>query len=141
MKLKFNINTELEKKEVENRIKIVLFDCMVKMHALANQYCPVDTGRLKTSIHLDPTSPGYASYKLVDGVDYGINVEYGTKPHYVSASMLKGWSRRVLGSEGAAVAKNISKYGVEAQPFFRPSLDQVKQIWLKRYWKQEFSKG
>lgn len=142
MKIKFNVSSKIKKKETIEKVKIVLFDCMVKMHELATLNAPVDTGRLKTSIKLFPSAPGAKSYVLADGVDYGIHVEFGTSPHYVSATHLKKWAKRVLGNEGAAfaVAKKIAMKGTEAQPWMRPALDQVKTIWLKRFWQREFSK-
>ena len=140
MRIKFNIVSKINKKETIEHLKKVLFKSMLKMQELAIINCPVDTGRLKNSIILRPTSPGYGNYKLSDGVDYGIDVEFGTSPHYTSAKNLKGWARRVLKNESAAyaVTKSIAKRGTEAQPFFRPAMDQVKKIWVKRYMAQEF---
>lgn len=140
MKIKFNIQSKVKKKETVEHLKMVLFKSMVKMHELANIYCPVDTGRLRNSIIMKPTTPGFTSYQLSDGVDYGISVEFGTSPHHTSPKNLKGWSRRVLKNESAAfaVAAAIAKRGTEAQPFFRPALDQVRNVWIKRYMEREF---
>jgi len=142
MNLKFNIDWEIKKMETEEKVKIVLFDCMMKMQELAVINCPVDVGTLKNSIKLFPSTPGYKSYILADGVYYGVDVEFGTSPHYVSAEHLKGWAKRVLGDEKASypVAKKIAKLGTEAQPFIRPALFQVREIWLKRFWQREFPK-
>jgi HK97 gp10 family phage protein len=140
MKLKFNIQSNIKKQKTEDHLKMVLFKCMIKMQELATLNCPVDTGRLRNSILIKPVNPGYSNYILRDGVTYGINVEYGTSPHHVSAKHLKGWARRVLKSESLAypVAKKIAVKGTEAQPFFRPALDQVKNIWIRRYFKSVF---
>ena len=140
MRVKFNIQSEVKKEQTIEHLKMVLFRSMIKMHELAIINCPVDTSRLRNSIILKPTTPGYKKYVLADGVTYGIDVEFGTSPHYLSPENLKGWSRRVLKNEGAAfaVAAAIAKRGTEAQPFMRPSLDQVKNIWIKRYMEQEF---
>ena len=142
MKLKINIDWKINKKEVEEKAKQVLFDSMMKMRELAVMNCPADVGRLKGSINLFPSVKGSKSYKLADGVEYGIDVEFGTKPHYINPEHLKGWARRVLGDEGAAypVAKKIALIGTEAQPFFRPALDQVKNIWVERFWNKELRK-
>lgn len=143
MRLKFTIKSKTETEKALEGLKMVLFKSMIKMHELATINCPVDTGRLRSSIILKPMSPGYKDYVLSDGVDYGIHVEYGTSPHYLSPSNLKGWSRRVLGKESIAfaVANKIAREGTEAQPFFRPALDQVKNVWIKRYFEQEFRKA
>lgn len=138
MNINFNVQTKLNKKEMLDKSKEVLWKSMNKMMELAVKDAPVDTGRLKNSIHLIPMSSGSNHYILTDGVDYGIHMEFGTKPHWVPVSALKGWSRRVLKNEGAAYAvqNNISKYGVEASPFFRPALIQVREYWAPLYWKQ-----
>lgn len=142
MRMKFSIKSEVKEKETIEHLKMVLFDSMVKMHELANINCPVDTGALRSSIIIKPTTPGYTNYILSDGVDYGISVEFGTSPHYMSPANLKGWARRVLGDSNAAfaVAAKIAKVGTEAQPFFRPAMDQVKNIWIKRFMEREFRK-
>lgn len=143
MKLKFNIDANISKKLTNEQLKKVLFRSMLKMHELATQNAPVDTGRLRNSIILKPATPGYSNYIISDGVDYGIHVEYGTSPHYVSPENLKGWARRVLNKGNLAypVAASIAKYGTEAQPFFRPALDEVKNVWVKRFVEKEFRKN
>jgi len=138
MKLKFKVDWKVDKDKTEEKAKEVLFNCILKMHELANIYCPVDTGRLRSSIIFSPSTPGYKKYVLSDGVDYGIHVEFGTSPHVVSAEHLKSWARRVLKDPNLAypVAKKIAMRGTEAHPFFRPALDQVKNVWIKRYWEK-----
>ena len=142
MNIKFSLKTDLNKQEVIDKSKLVLFHSMVKMHELATLFAPVDTGRLRSTIKLFPLEPGAKSYILADGVEYGIDVEYGTSPHYVSAKHLQGWAKRVLGSRASAfaVAKKISEKGTEAQPFFRPAMDQVKNVWVQRYWERDLAK-
>ena len=140
MKLNFKISGKIDKKKAIKQAKLVLFKCMVKMNELAIINCPFDTGTLRTSIKLFPSSPGYAEYILAAGVSYSQNVEFGSSPHYVSAKHLKDWARRKLGDENLAypIAKSISKKGTKEQPFMRPALKQVKDIWINRYWKQKF---
>lgn len=142
MKIQFSVSAEINKEKTIEQAKMVLFKSMVKMHELATLYCPVNIGILRSTIKLFPSIPGALSYELADGVTYGIHVEFGTSPHYVSPKHLKDWAKRVLGDEGAAfaVAKKISKVGTEAQPFFRPALDQVRNIWIERYWNRELAK-
>lgn len=140
MKIKINVKTKTKKIIIKEKLQLVLFRCMIKMQELAIINCPVDTGRLRNSILIKPTTPGYNNYILRDGVNYGISVEYGTSPHYVSPKYLKDWARRVLKNEKLAypIAKKIALRGTEAQPFFRPALDQVKKIWIKRYFDKVF---
>ncbi len=135
MRLKFGLKTSdlrgMEKVTLD-KSKEVLFQAMVKMESLAVKNAVVDTGRLRNSIFLNPTIKGATEYTLGVGVKYGSDVEYGTSPHMVGAEALKGWSKRVLGDENAAyaVARKISKFGTDAQPFMRPALSEVENIWL-----------
>ena len=142
MNIKFNLKVKLNKEDIIEKAKLVLFHSMVKMHELATNNAPVDTGHLRASIKIFPSSPGAKSYVLADGVDYGIHLEFGTSPHYVSPKNLQAWAKRVLGNKNAAfaVARKIAIRGVEAKPFFRPALFQVKEIWIPRYFNQVFSK-
>ena len=138
MRMNFNVQTKLNKEKLLEKAEQVLWLSMNKMQGLAKNYAPFDTGKLSTSIHLIPMSSGSRAYILTDGVDYGIHMEYGTRPHWMPADALKGWSRRVLGNENLAYAvqKKIAREGVEAHPFFRPALDQVRNYWAPYYWKQ-----
>ena len=142
MKIKFNVNSKIKKEETIKQVKSVLFMSMVKMHELATLNAPVDTGLLRSTIRLFPSVPGATEYVLADGVEYGVDLEFGTSPHYVSGKNLESWAKKVLGNKGAAyaVARKIAKVGTEAQPFFRPALDQVKDVWIKRYWERELAK-
>ena len=142
MNLKIDMKWKIEKKEVEDKAKQVLFDSMMKMHEIAVRLCPVAFGGLRNSIKVFPSAPGFKSYTLADGVTYGKDVEYGSKPHYINPEVLKQWASKVLGDEGAAypVAKKIAKFGTEASPFFRPALAQVKSIWVKRFWAMPLAK-
>ena len=128
------------KAEIIEKHKQILWLCMNKMEELAKKHAPVDTGMFRRRIHLDPPNSGSKEYTLADGVDYGIHLEYGTKPHYVPIKPLIGWSRRVLKDEQAAysVRAKIAKYGTPAQPSFRPALMEVKMIWRQAFSRQVF---
>lgn len=126
--------------ETEEGMKQVLFRSMIKMEEIAKFKAPVDTGNLRNRIHLNPTQPGAEEYILSDGVEYGVYVEYGTKPHHVPLTPLQGWAKRNLGNEGAAfaVSKKISIRGTPAQPFFRPAMHEVQVKWIHLIKKQVF---
>ncbi len=135
MRLSFNVKIVGEnrfKGIILKKQKEILFRSMIKMQEIATMKCPVDTGRLRSSINLWPSVLGAWTYTLSVGVDYGIHVEYGTSPHMPPVAELEGWSRRVLGSADAAfpVALKIAERGTPAQPFFRPAFDEVINIWL-----------
>jgi len=76
--MKFNVETELDKKILFDIAKKVLWKTMNKVEELAKVYVPVDTGRLKTSLHLVPRRPGQVEYIVTDAVEYGVFQEYGT---------------------------------------------------------------
>jgi len=133
-------NLEREREDTEELLKKVLYQSMVKMEEIAKTKAPVDTGNLRARIHLNPENPGATEYTLSDGVEYGVYVEYGTKPHFVPITPLKGWAGRVLGDPNIAYAirEKISVRGVPAQPFFRPAIHEVKYKWLPLITKQVF---
>jgi len=145
MEMKFSVqgpNLNNVKNATAEGMKEVLFRAMVKMEEIAKLKAPVDTGNLKNRIHLNPLQKGATEYILSDGVEYGVYVEYGTKPHYVPITPLIGWAGRVLGDKNAAFAvrAKISKVGTPAQPFFRPALHEVQQVWLPIIRNQVFGK-
>ena len=145
MRMKFDVQIprlENAKQNTKEGAKEVLWRCMVKMEELAKMRAPVDTGTLKARIHLEPMQRGASEYIMSDGVDYGIHLEYGTKPHWVPISPLLGWAGRVLKDKGAAYAvrDKISKFGTPAQPFFIPALHEVQFKWLPIFKKQVFGK-
>ena len=143
MNIKFKLNKNFKKDDTFKKFENVLFKSMLKMHELAVINCPVDTGRLKNSINLNPMITGSKKYTLFDGVEYGVDLEYGTSPHYVSPKNLAEWSSRKLKDKNLAfaVSNKIMKRGTEAQPFFRPALDEVKNIWVTRYMNEILKKG
>lgn len=136
MRLSFGVELkglETQKDNVKSLSREVLWKAMNKMMNIAIIKAPVDTGRLRSSIHLTPSRPDQSEYILSDGVDYGVHVEFGTRPHFPPTPPLTSWGRRVLGVEqiGYAIARKISLKGTLAQPFFRPALMEVRTIWLR----------
>ena len=141
MFMNFDIQTprmENSKAQVNNGMKQVLWRSMTKMEELAKNKAPVDTGMLKNRIHLTPLQFGATTYTLSDGVVYGIDLEYGNRPHNVPMGPLIEWVKRkgIRNSEGGQIAfakyvqKKIRTKGVNAQPFFRVALHEVEQKWL-----------
>ena len=141
MKMDFSVQTPNLNNEA-NRVlegeKEVLFRAMVKMEELAKLKAPVDRGMLKARIHLTPLQRGAITYTLSDGVVYGVDLEYGNRPHNVPLKPLIEWvKRKVIASDedgqiafAKYVQEKIRKEGVNAQPFFRPALHEVQMIWL-----------
>jgi hypothetical protein len=93
----------------------------LKVEGKLKESCPVDTGLLRNSIVVSPSSNGL----LISMNGYGEQVEYGFSPGTpISAEELKGWCKRVLGDENLAypVAKYLRKYGKKPNPFIRETL-------------------
>lgn len=143
MRLSFKVTYEQGDVDLKEVGKRVLWRAMNKMHELATRYVPVNEGALKASIKLSPKYPGAVSYILSVGVDYGIHLEFGTRPHWIPIKPLKEWSRLVLGDEDAAYAVQaaIAKRGTRAQPFMRPAYLQVKDFWLEIFWNEELARA
>lgn len=139
MKIKFTINDVIKREEVLEKAKKVLFDSMLKMQEIAITKAPIDQGILAGSIHLLPMQPGALEYTLWARSSYARAVEFGTSPHFVPIEPLKGWATRKLGDQSLAwaVRAKIAKEGTDAHPFFRPAMDEVKEIWIPRYWENE----
>ena len=88
---------------------------------------PVDTGALKLSIHAK-INEGVILIKLLN---YGLDIEFGTNPHYVNPEELKDWAKRKLGDEelAYAVSRGIARKGTRPQPFVRTAVNtKLKKI-------------
>ena len=138
MKIQFNIDHKIKKQETFEKLKEVLFLSMIKMEQLAVTNVPVDTGRLKVSINLIPRIPGYTKYILSTGVTYAEAVEYGTSPHVIIPTNRQALKFKAEGK--TIIVKKVMHPGTAASPYMRPSMDQVKNIWIKKYFKRVFSK-
>ncbi len=136
MKITFSIDGKLLKERVLDGMKKVLFLSMLKMNELAVIYVPVDKGLLKSRINLLPAVPGYIHYDLTAGTIYAAAVEFGTSPRVIKA--VKKQALRFKMGGKTVIVKQVMHPGTEAQPFFRPALDQVKGVWVGRYWNQVF---
>lgn len=96
----------------------------VRCQTRARERCPVDTGRLRTSIRVRFLNGGLAADVYTD-VLYAPFVESGTRAHNVPAAVLAGWARR-HGIPAGAVAKAIRSLGTQAHPFLFPAWEETK---------------
>lgn len=136
MSVEFKLEVEnMKPEELSAVYRKALYKSMVKMKELAIRKCPVDLGHLRASIVLEPNITDSDSYTLRDGVEYGVSVEYGSSPHWVPLQPLIEWAKRHGGDEGFgyAIQRKIAKEGVNEQPFFRPALWEVQEIWMPAY--------
>ena len=136
MKITFRIDKSLERDAILEGLKKVLFLSMLKMQELAVIYAPVDKGLLRSRINLYPAVMGYTIYSLVDEVKYAAAQEFGTSPRVIMAVNKKALKFKMGGK--TVIVKSVQHPGTEAQPYFRPALDQVRHIWVRRFGKQVF---
>lgn len=91
----------------------------VKVESAAKRFCPVDTGRLRSSItwRLGRGPRGFFA-DIGTNVAYALYVERGTRPHLIVPSQ-----KRALYWRGAShpVAR-VNHPGTRARPFLAPAL-------------------
>jgi len=76
--------------------------------------CPVDTGFLRNSIHVEVEGDRLVIYMA----DYGIHIEYGTKPHIIEPK-----NKKALYWKGAKhPVKKVYHPGTLPNPFIRETL-------------------
>lgn len=148
--IKFNIkiptdSLEKAKKETQDRYRKVLMKAMFKMESIAIRKAPVDRGLLKEQITVFPEILA-DRYVLKSGAPYSADLEYGNRPHYVPFKPILDWVKRknIRYQESGQIAfakyvqEKIKKEGVNAQPFFRPALIEVKTFWLPQFMAEAF---
>jgi len=81
MGMEFTIDTKFNKEQagtdIKKRAVKLLYEVMNNIRTEAKRIVPVDTGRLKNSIHLEPTRPAN-KISCVAGTNYAEHVEFGT---------------------------------------------------------------
>ena len=135
--------------EVQDIIQKALEKGGLLIERQAKKLCPVDTGRLRSSIHT--TTEKWSRVKVGTDVIYGKWVEYGTPPHFPPPEALIPWVRRHAKSLGIkktsikkswsisrqaaakglyrmklwkiafAIARHIAEHGMSPRPFMRPA--------------------
>jgi HK97 gp10 family phage protein len=69
-------NLEKFGEEFEAELEQALSDAAFAIEGKAKEFCPVDTGRLRNSIHA--VKDGHLEYHIQDGTNYGVFQEFGT---------------------------------------------------------------
>lgn len=78
--------------------------------------CPVDTGRLRSSIKVKTTNEGL----LIWMVDYGKFIEFGTPPHIIKPTTKK--ALKFKSGKNIVFAKKVRHPGTRPQPFIRTAI-------------------
>jgi len=96
----------------------------------ARERCPVDTGRLRSSIRVTFVDRMVRlTAEVGTTVEYAPYVEYGTRPHALPSGALTGWARR-HGIPAYLVARAISQRGTPPRPFLYPAWEEERPRFL-----------
>ncbi len=92
---------------------------------------PVDRGRLRQSFQVY-TERQNQVYGVRSNLDYALPVHEGTRPFYPPIEPLKGWARRVLGSEDLAYAvqSKIAEEGIDPNPFVERAIQNLRERYV-----------
>ncbi len=138
MKITMNLLGNKEVIAALNRLRIVatekvrevVNEAAINVQREAKGRCPVDTGRLRSSIRATFYADGLAAEVGTD-VEYAPHVEFGTRPHFPPPGALAGWGRRHKISE-FPVARAISQRGTAAHPFLFPAWEMERPKFVER---------
>jgi len=129
----------LEDRQIEklkDKAKVVLMKAMFKMEELAIKKAPVFEGELRQKIKLTPKKLS-DEYTLISGAGHSADLEFGNRPTFAPMEDLINWVEKKgiksgdeVYSFAKYVQKKIKEKGVNAQPYMRPSLIEVKNFWL-----------
>lgn len=100
------------------RKSILRIESTVKREAPVNKQS--GGGNLHQSIR--SSMLGVASGKVEVGVDYGVYVEQGTRPHVIRAVNAKVLANR----QGQIFGKTVNHPGTKANPFFQRGIDKAQ---------------
>ena len=144
--VEFDISIEDHTREYKEKLLEEFTNIVEEMQSDAKRFAPVDKELLRRQILLFKI--GVMEYMMICNVDYGLHVEFGTKPHLiepVNAKALmfpraggtlgvssggKGFTKFEFGGKkvqrNVVFAKRVFHPGTNAQPFFRPAFDIAK---------------
>jgi len=112
MRIEARFDDNAVQKSVEKQLKEILFEVMLDIRNTSKRKAPVDSGKLRASIHMNPREPA-DKIIVADGVKYGVYQEFGTG---------KSGSASFVSMVGETKPKYGEKKGITPQPFFRPSV-------------------
>lgn len=138
------------RRALATELKAALVDTLTDIERVAKEKCPVKTGRLRASITpaVHTLTEGYVG----TNVEYAADVEYGTRPHTITAKTANalrfekggtpakyvqtksGKFRRKAGTPGQVVfAKSVQHPGTPAQPYLEPAYRAGEKTAKTRY--------
>lgn len=115
---RLEMSLERYEKHVIGKVKTIVAETAAILQSQATLLAPVDEGNLKQSIEIQFLKGGLTAIVTV-GAEYAIYVEYGTGIYAVKGNGRKTpwvyWSDKLK--------RYVYTRGIEAQPFWNPSLD------------------
>lgn len=107
----------------EKYINTAISRSLVRILGKEKQQAPVNTGNLRDNWSVNM---GRFRGSLRSNAPYSSAIEYGTRPHFVSAEKLRPWAVK-RGLNPWAVSKSIAKKGTKANPFFKRTLADAEE--------------
>lgn len=102
---------------------------VLRVHAAARRLCPVDMGRLRSSIRWSIRQDSRGLVGLVGSdVNYALYVHEGTRPHWAPPGALNVWARRHgFPAKGGdfLVRRAIAVKGTKGRPFLLNALKEA----------------
>ncbi len=77
LKMETDFNEVAEGQKLIGKLKKALLEVMFSVERHAKRLAPVDTGRLRAGIHVNPKKPS-VKITVSDSVEYGVYQEFGT---------------------------------------------------------------
>lgn len=128
--------------EIKERLELALPRIANRIQTELILVCPVDTGRLRSSIKVKPTSKGIVIWMA----DYGKFVEFGTPPHTIEPHNKKalafevGRIERLSGRKKGktmVIVKKVRHPGTRPNPFIRNTIQtKLRNIIMEELIKQ-----
>lgn len=123
--------------EAQVLLKNAVNKAALQVQTKARRNCPVDTGRLRSSIAMRIFEDGLAATVGSD-LKYALWIEYGTGPaagrprYFPPPGALLEWMKRHGIDPGAeyAIARKIYENGTKPRPFLIPAYEEVRPSFL-----------
>ena len=98
----------------------------LQVERYAKQFCPVDTGRLRSSITTKLEYRGSTPIvRIGTNVEYAPFIEFGSEPYIIEPDEAEALHWQDAAGEDV-FAKKVEHPGIPSQPFLIPALDKVR---------------
>ncbi len=143
--MRIRVRIEDKSKDFIQKVRKIMVEEVYRAEARAVRYAPSVTGHLRQSINVEKITENH--YRINDGVDYGIYVEYGTMPHIITPKQAQalrfelgeisfGFGNMKYGGGKVVYAKRVNHPGSSQHPFMRPAFYVMESRIRSRLWKE-----